>query len=92
MSTVSILLSLSPASADSPLPTLSILSSLSLASADAADADSVHFVFCFICLIGSKQEMKVTRVDTLLLKWCEGGQEPYLRSLDHLGRSSVVKE
>ena len=33
---------------------------------------------------------KVTRPDTRLPKSRAGGQEPYLRSLDHLGRSSEV--
>ena len=33
-----------------------------------------------------------TRPDTQLPKSRAGGQGPYLRSLDHLGRSSEVKE
>ena len=33
-----------------------------------------------------------TRPDTRLPKSRAGGQGPYLRSLDHLGRSSEVKE
>ena len=33
-----------------------------------------------------------TRLDTWLLKSRAGGQGPYLRSPDHLGRSSEVKE
>ena len=33
---------------------------------------------------------KVTRPDTRLRKSRAGGQGPYLRSLDHLGRSSEV--
>ena len=33
-----------------------------------------------------------TRPDTRLPKSRVGGQGPYLRSLDHLGRSSEVKE
>ena len=32
------------------------------------------------------------RPDTRLPKLCAGRQGPYLRSLDHLGRSSEVKE
>ena len=35
---------------------------------------------------------KGTRPDTRLPKSRAGGQGPYLRSLDHLGRSSEVKE
>ena len=42
----------------------------------------------FIGLIGYKLEMKVTKPNTLLLKCRAGGQGPYLRSLDHLDRSS----
>ena len=33
-----------------------------------------------------------TRLDTRLPKSRAGGQGPYLRSLDHLGRSSEVRE
>ena len=35
---------------------------------------------------------KKTRPDTGLRQSRAGGQEPYLRSLDHLGRSSEVKK
>ena len=35
---------------------------------------------------------KVTRPDTWLPKSRAGGQGPYLRSLDHLGRSSEVRK
>ena len=35
---------------------------------------------------------KKTRPDTGLRQSRAGGQEPYLRSLDHLGRSSEVKD
>ena len=33
-----------------------------------------------------------TRLDTRLPKSCAGGQGPYFRSPDYLGRSSKVKE
>ena len=36
--------------------------------------------------------IKITRPDTRLPKSRAGGQGPYLRSPDHLGRSSEVKE
>ena len=39
-----------------------------------------------------KQIYKKTWPDTQLPKLCAGGQRLYLRSLDHLGKSSEVKE
>ena len=33
-----------------------------------------------------------TRLDTRLPQSCAGGQGPYLKSLDHLGRSSEAKD
>ena len=39
-----------------------------------------------------KSDDGITRPDTRLPKWHAGGQGPYLRSIDHLGRSSEVKE
>ena len=41
-------------------------------------------------LVGGKTEK--TRPDTRLPKSRAGGQGPYLRSLDHLGRSSEVQK
>ena len=38
------------------------------------------------------EKKKKTRPDTRLPKSRAGGQGPYLRSPDHLGRSSEVKE
>ena len=40
---------------------------------------------------GQTNEAK-TRPDTRLSKSHSGGQEPHMRSLDHLGRSSEVKD
>ena len=40
----------------------------------------------------SYSEGKKTRPDTRLPKSRAGGQGPYLRSLDHLGRSSEVQK
>ena len=60
MPTLSNLLSLPPASADS-----AILSSLSLASADAADADFVHFVFGFSLTLSSADSADVDSVYSL---------------------------
>ena len=42
-------------------------------------------------LIHQKQMLPITRPDTRLPKSRAGGQRPYLRSADHLGRSSEVK-
>ena len=39
-----------------------------------------------------KVDLIITRPDTRLPQSRAGGQGPYLRSLDHLGRSSEVKE
>ena len=39
-----------------------------------------------------KSDDGITRPDTRLPKWHAGGQGPYLRSIDHLGRSSEVKK
>ena len=42
-----------------------------------------------------QQEMKKKEnkaKDTQLIKWHAGWQVPYLRSLDHMGRSNEVKE
>ena len=41
---------------------------------------------------GKKEGRKKTRPDTRLPKSRAGGQGPYLRSSDNLGRSSEVKE
>ena len=41
---------------------------------------------------GIKKRLWKTRPDTRLPKSRAGGQGPYLRSLDHLGWSSEVKE
>ena len=40
----------------------------------------------------NKKKKKRTRPDTRLPKSRAGGQGPYLRSLDHLGRSGEVKK
>ena len=39
-----------------------------------------------------EEERNITRPDTRLPQSRAGGQGPYLRSLDHLGRSSEAKE
>ena len=41
---------------------------------------------------GKKEGRKKTRPDTLLPKSRAGGQGPYLRSLDNVGRSGEVQE
>ena len=43
-------------------------------------------------LISGKESLSVTRPDTRLPKSRAGGQGPYLRLTDHVGRSSEVKE
>ena len=47
-------------------------------------------------MMGGKDELKIdrrkTRPDTRLPKSRAGGQGPYLRSPDHLGRSSEVQK
>ena len=40
----------------------------------------------------TSQDQNITRPDTTLPKSRAGGQGPYLRSLDHLGRSSEVQK
>ena len=47
--------------------------------------------FGFLCLCG-KTNFTETRPDTRLPQSRVGGQGPYLRSLDHLGRSSEAKD
>ena len=41
---------------------------------------------------GDELKNESTRPDTWLLQLRAGGQGPYLRSLDHLGRSSEAKD
>ena len=43
-------------------------------------------------VIPNKERERKTRQDTRVPKSRAGGQGPYLRSQDHLGRSSEVKE